>query len=270
MKITDLPLISSKDNSRLKRVRAVRDGRDSDALFVEGVRLAAELVRSPLKALTVFVSDDSLDKNRELINELTRHSAPGIHIVSSKVFDSIADTESSQGVIVIAERPDRQQLQLPATDIGLFVYLIKINNPSNLGAVVRTAEAAGAGGVITSPGSTDIYSPKALRASMGSAFRVPIFTDVSFVEAVEVARRSNVRVVAADVGSNQSYIEAGWRGRRMLVLGSEAHGLHSTELELVDETILIPMENEVESLNLAVSAGIIMFEAKRQRDEIKD
>ena len=266
MKITDLPTISSKDNSRLKRVRAVRDGRDSDAIFVEGVRLASELVRSPVKASAVFVSDESFEKNRELISDLATHSAPEIHSVSSKIFDSIADTESSQGIIVLAEKPDRIALQLRAADMGLFVYLNKINNPSNLGAVVRTAEAAGASGVLTSPGSTDAYSPKALRASMGSAFRVPIFSEVPLVEAVEVARNSNVRVIAADVSARQSYVEADWRGGRMLVLGSEAHGLDSTELELVDETILIPMENEVESLNLAVSAGIIMFEANRQRN----
>ena len=269
MKITDLTVITSKDNSRLRRARAVRDGREPGTLFVEGVRLAHELVRSALRPLAIFVLEELSEKHASLVADLARDSETEIHRVSPKIYDSITDTENTQGIVVLAEKPKRQNLKAAAAENSLFVYLNKINNPSNLGAVVRTAEAAGHICVITSPGSTDVYSPKALRASMGSVFRVPIFTDVPLAEAVEIARNNNVRVVAADVGANQSYVEADWRGARMLVLGSEAHGLDAKELSLMDEVVLIPMENGVESLNLAVSAGILLFDAKRQRAEAR-
>ncbi len=265
MKITDLPIITSKDNVRLKIARAVRDGRDRTAMFVEGKRLVAELLRSPLNAQSVYISEEALDRNGELINELIKNSSGEINIIASRLFDSITDTENSQGIVVLADRPKPRDLEAEVSVGGLFVYLKKINNPSNLGAVIRTAEAAGATGIITSHGSTDPYMPKALRASMGSAFRMRIFSNIDLTEAVRILKGSGVRSVAADINGARSYVEADWRGAKMLVLGSEADGLGAEELELVDETVVIPMENGVESLNLAVSAGIVLFEAKRQR-----
>lgn len=265
MKITDHPTITSKENVRLKLARTVRDGRDRSYIFVEGARLAKELLQSSIEPVFVFLSEDSQEKHRELLNELASSSAAEVLLVKARSFGSISDTENSQGIIVLANRPPERSFADSVDENGLFVYLNKVNNPSNLGAVLRTAEAAGASGVVTSPGSTDIYSPKALRASMGSAFRLPVFTSVGLREAIDVVHRLGIRTIAADVSGKESYTEADWRGGRMLVLGSEAHGLEADELTLVDQTILIPMENAVESLNLAVSAGIILFEAKRQR-----
>ena len=267
MNITDIPTITSKDNARLKFARAVRDGRERSAIFVEGTRLVSELQRSSLIPLSIFVSEDSREKNCQLIDSMTRGAIPDIQVVASKVFPSITDTETSQGLIVIADRPKLLDLQADVIEGGLFVYLSEVNNPSNLGAVLRTAEAAGVAGVVLSPGSTDAFSPKALRASMGSAFRLPIYTGVGLPEATDVVHSRGVRAIAADITGERSYVESDWRGGKMLVLGSEAHGLTTEELGQVDETILIPMENGVESLNLAVSAGIILFEAKRQRNQ---
>jgi RNA methyltransferase, TrmH family len=265
MKITDIPTISSKDNARLKFARAVRDGREQSAIFVEGARLVTELLRSSLNPISIFISEDAQEKNGELVDDVARASGAEIHLVVSKVFESIVDTDTSQGIIVIADRPKVRDLRTEVAKFGLLVYLSKINNPSNLGAVLRTAEAAGASGVIMSPGSTDAYSPKSLRASMGSAFRLPIFASIGLEDAIDIVHRRGIRTIAADVNGRLSYTEADWRGGSMLILGSEAHGLEEVELKLVDQTIVIPMENGVESLNLAVSAGIIMFEAKRQR-----
>ena len=267
MKITDLPRITSKDNSRLKRARAVRDGREREMIFVEGVRLVTELIRSPLAPVELFVSDEFCERNGELIQKLASDFAPEIHEVELKIFNSIVDTENSQGIVVLAARPQQSDFNLQAIEKGLFIYLNKINNPSNLGAVVRSSEAVGVQGVLTSPESTDIFSPKAIRASMGSAFRLPLYSDIPLEEAVNLVKEQGMRVVAADISAKKSYTEAIWSGPTMLVLGSEAHGLREAELALVDETVLIPMENGVESLNLAVSAGIILFEAKRQQTE---
>ena len=265
MKITDLPTITSKDNARLRLARSVRDGRDRSAIFVEGRRLISELLRSPLKLLSVFISEETHHKYEELVGELVKISAGEIFMVGSRIFESITDTENSQGIIVLADRPKPHDLVAEASHNGLFVYLKKVNNPSNLGAVIRTAEASGAAGLITSPGSSDAYSPKSLRASMGSAFRLPIFTNLGMADTIRILKGRQVRTVAADISGKRSYIETDWRGGRLLVLGSEADGLDVEELKLVDEIVVIPMENGVESLNLAVSAGIVLFEAKRQR-----
>jgi TrmH family RNA methyltransferase len=148
---------------------------------------------------------------------------------------------------------------------SIVVYLNKINNPSNLGAVMRTAEAAGATGIITSPGSVDAFSPKSLRASMGSAFRLPIVQNIPLIDAHHWAKENGMTCVAADISGGISYTAVDWNGPKLLVLGSEAHGLSDKDLNLIDEKIVIPMHAGVESLNLAVSAAVILFEAARQR-----
>jgi TrmH family RNA methyltransferase len=148
--------------------------------------------------------------------------------------------------------------------LPIAIYLSEISNPSNIGAIVRTAEAAGVAGVMVSPNSADAFSAKAVRASMGSVFRMPIAAGVSIGEATEWARTESLILTGAAAAGNHQYFDADWGRRRMLVLGSEAHGLDEGILAHVDETIHIPMADDVESLNLAVACGILFFEARRQ------
>lgn len=252
-------IITSRDNAKLKFVRSVRDGREAGHIFIEGVRLVREALRSKLLVKAAFVSTAFSSE----VMELLHGTRTEIVEVAEKAFASIADTENSQGIVVIAERPTAS---LDAIDVEpLIVLLQRVNNPSNLGAVVRTAEAAGATGLITTVGSADAFSPKALRASMGSAFRLPIVQGIGFVEAIGFARERGLITTAADVSGTASYADIDWKIPRLLVFGSEAHGLDESELAVIDEKIVIPMKNEVESLNLAVSSGIILFEARRQR-----
>lgn len=246
--------IESRDNSKLKLARGVRDGRESSLIFVEGTRLVEEALSSNVNCRFLLAStayDNRFDK------------LPELYRVEAAIFSSIADTENSQGIIAIAERPKHSLEHSPG---GLVVLLHRVNNPSNLGAVVRTSEAAGAVGLITTNGAADAFSPKALRASMGSAFRLPIVERIGFGDAIEWARSHGLVTIAADNAGFVNYTDIDWTVPRLVVFGSEAHGLGERELELIDEKIVIPMENEVESLNLAVSSGIVLFEAKRQRD----
>lgn len=182
--------------------------------------------------------------------------------VASRLFESIADTTTSQGVIALAAKPSSR---LENITLGLTVLLHRVNNPSNLGAIIRTAEAAGVAGLITTTGSADAFSPKSLRASMGSAFRLPIVEALDFEKAIAWAMKLGLVSTATDISGEKGYSDVDWNAPRLVVFGSEAHGLDERELAYIDEKILIPMENEVESLNLAVSSGIILFEAKRQR-----
>ena len=265
MKITDIPVITSKDNSKLKLARSVRDGRESDLIFVEGVRLVEELLRSPLKGRTVFASESAGDKLTHSLSEFSRSGAE-INVIASKIFDSITDTKNSQGIVVLADRPQPREYADAFASEGLLVFLHQAGNPSNLGAIIRTAEAAGARSVLISPGSADAFSPKSLRSSMGSAFRQSLCTGAGLEDAVRLAKANGYRTIAADIGASRPYTQCDLHRRTMLVFGSEAHGLDRDYLKLIDEKVFIPMENGVESLNLAVSAGILLFEAKRQRD----
>ena len=120
-------------------------------------------------------------------------------------------------------------------------------------------------GVIVSPKSADTFSAKAVRASMGAIFRIPVWENADIDQALDWAAMNEFIVTASDVSATTTYSEIDWKLPRLVIFGSEAHGLNSFELEKSKEKIVIPMENGVESLNLAVSAGIILFEAKRQR-----
>jgi len=252
----DEQLITSRDNGRLMAARRVRDGRDKFRIFIEGRRLAEEALRSGLKITECFLREGFDDAG--LAGNIT---APTFR-VPDKIFKTVADTDTPQGIILVAERPSMRPFTKSLLPMTLF--LNEINNPSNLGAILRTAEAAGVSHVVLSKGSTDPYAPKALRASMGSAFRISIEEGESLLEAAAVTRERGGVVTGADIHGTISYLDADWAKARMLVLGSEAHGLSNEERELLDETVRIPMASDVESLNLAVSAGIILFEARRQ------
>lgn len=242
--------------------RRVRDGKDDEHIFIEGKRLAAEALRSPIEIVECFVDEDFSDG--KLVESIASRGSL-VAGVSDKLYRSIADTESPQGIVLIAKRPSASTtFDLASSAVPVSLYLVEINNPSNLGAVLRTAEAAGVANVLISRNSADPYSPKALRASMGSAFRLNIATDVSIEQAISAARENGMATIGADVDAPTNYVDLDWTKARMLVVGSEAHGLSEKDKNSLDELVTIPMANGVESLNLAVSVGVILFEAKRQ------
>jgi len=249
-------LITSRDNGRLMAARRVRDGRDKFRIFIEGRRLAEEAVRSGLKITECFLSEEFDDAG--LVASI---DAPTFRM-PAKVFKTVTDTETPQGIILVAERP--AEVRDLVAEFPITIFLSEVNNPSNLGAILRTAEAAGVGNIILSKGSTDPYSPKALRASMGSAFRLGILEGATIDDAIAVAHRQGSVASGATLDGAASYVDIDWSRPRLLVFGSEAHGLTDEERSHLDETISIPMASEVDSLNLAVSAGIILFEARRQ------
>lgn len=257
--------ITSKDNQRLKHARLVRDGKAENEIFIEGKRLAAEALRSDLNIKCCFVStglspEESIerqlaDKNIEIVS------------VADKIFNSIADTKNPQGIIMIAQKPEigKEQIEARSEATSLVVLLHEANNPANIGSILRTSEAGGVAGVILTNGSADPFSARSIRASMGAAFRLPIWYGAEFSEALDWAHGKGMITTAADINAKTNYSDIDWNRPRLLVFGSEAHGLSGEELELIGEHITIAMKNETESLNLSVSAGILIFESLRQR-----
>ncbi|HEY2867021.1 MAG TPA: RNA methyltransferase [Pyrinomonadaceae bacterium] len=263
--------IESRDNLRLKHVRRVRDGREPGQIYIEGVRLAEEAVRSGLGIVDGFyvTGFDDAERERELLMSLSRR-CDDLFELPGRLFSSIADTKTAQGIILLCDRPasDResfeQRINFGGQNLPLVVMLNEVNNPSNLGAVVRTAEAAGAAGLIVSKNSADAFSAKALRSAMGAAFRLPIWEDADVNAALEWARSEGFRTIAASGGGETDYLALDWKRPSLLILGSEAHGLSQELTTRADTTVRIAMTESVESLNLAVSAGVILFEARRQ------
>lgn len=262
--------ITSRDNQRFKNARKVRDAKVKDLIFVEGLRLCEEVLRSNLK-IDEFFFTESFTENERGEEFFAKVSAENIAVsqVSEKVFNSLADTKTSQGVVFICQKPETSRRLIEASweknkqEFPLIVLLHQINNPTNLGAILRSCEAVGVAGVILTNNSADAFSPKALRGAMGASFRLPIWENATFFEVVQWAKENNLVSVCADINAEKSYLEIDWKKPRLLIFGSEAHGLSAEERAEIDESLVIPMENGVESLNLAVSCGVILFEAKR-------
>ena len=264
--MTEAFRISSRDNQHLKFARRVRDGRENDYIFIEGRRLCEEAVKSNLNVESVFCSDEFLDSGHTE-TFFAKHVEQKF-LLSEQLLKSIADTNNPQGIVILAQRPKQplfESLLSEATSpLPIWIFLERINNPSNLGAIMRTAEAAGVRGVIVSEGSADPFSPKSLRASMGSAFRLPVVTRSELSQVNKLAAKYGITAAAVDPAGKDIYTDADFTKPKLLVFGSEADGLPEALVDVLENSLRISIEPSVESLNLAVACGVVLFEARRQ------
>lgn len=266
-------MITSRDNSLLRSARSARDGKTQDFIFVEGLRLCEEALRSGLAIESVIVSDELATKEKavRLVERLTAASKR-IAFVSEKLLESISYTKTPQGIVLLAQRPatTEQHFAAKQKEPSLVVIMHRINNPVNVGAILRTAEAAGATGAIATQNTADPFSAKALRGAMGSAFRLPVWFAPTFPEAVGWCSHHGIQTICADVHASTSYDEVLWTQPSALILGAESSGLTREEVEAASASVRIPMHEPAESLNVAVAAGVLLYEAAKQRQADAD
>jgi TrmH family RNA methyltransferase len=261
-------VITSRDNSLLRHVRAVRDGRVEDQIFVEGVRLCEEALSSGLRIHAVVFSEEIARKKEPaaLIKKLSA-VCDRLVCVNEKLLAYVSHTKTAQGILLLASRPETSEELFAAKQVkpSPIVVMHRITNPVNLGAILRTAEATGATGAIATEKSTDPFSPKALRGAMGAAFRLPIWYKPTYKQVLDWCSQQGIKTICADLNSQKNYTEFDWTGPCALILGPEASGLSPAEIAAADEAVKIPMREPVESLNVAVAAGVLLYEAARQR-----
>ena len=260
--------ITSRDNSLLRHARAVRDGKNPESIFVEGTRLCEEALTSGLPIEAVIFSEELARKEKpaSLIERFEKVPTK-LAEVSEKLLASISYTKTPQGIVVLATHPRSDQKSFKAKQPAspFLVIMHGVNNPVNVGAILRTAEAAGATGAITTAYTADPFSPKSLRGAMGSAFRLPIWTGGSYDEVIAWCGKRGIRTLCADAEASKTHAEVNWRGPCALIVGPESTGLSSGEIALANEAVRIPMHGSVESLNVAVATGILLYEAARQQ-----
>jgi TrmH family RNA methyltransferase len=263
--------ITSKDNSLLREARNVRDGKIAEMIFVEGLRLCEEAVNSRLPIHALIFSEELAKKPKpaELIERFAAASER-VASVSEKLLASISYSKTPQGIVMLASRPAMTEEHFASQQSGtpLIVVMHRITNPVNVGAILRTAEATGVTGAIATENATDPFSPKALRGAMGAAFRLPIWFRPSYEEVIDWCAQHGVRTVCADLDAPTIYTEMDWTIPRALILGPETSGLTPAEIEAAAEATRIPMRAPVESLNVSVAAGVLLYEAARQRDHL--
>lgn len=254
-------LITSSSNERIKHARRVREGRERDFIFVEGERLVTECLSSALKLHACF----TLAELSPLQLRMLERVACPVFQLSASLLESLSNTKSSQGIIVIAERPSPPVAQLFAAKSSLLLGFDRIQDPGNLGTLVRTAEAAGVSGIFSFAGSADAFSPKTLRSSMGSAFRLPLLPEVSGLGTIKACRSRGLTVIAATGDAEVMHYDYDWRQPSLLILGNEGSGIDAEIMAACDVRVSIPLQTPVESLNVAAAGAALLFEAVRQR-----
>lgn len=256
-------LITSPANERLKYARRVRDGREESFIFIEGERLIEECLQSNLAVEACFHSPELSPRAETILTELTERSCPSF-ATADAVMATISDTVNTQGLIVIAKRPAATLNQVLSSGSPI-VCLDSVQDPGNFGTILRTAEAAGAKGVISLKGSVDAFAPKTLRSAMGSAFRLPIATDVSIEDFQAKTSASGLKTVATTADGETVYSNFNWQQPTVIIFGNEANGVSRDLLEQCDARISVPLCAPVESLNVAAAAAVVLFEAARQK-----
>ena len=255
-------MITSASNGRMKDIvnliQKAKARREKKSFIIEGTRLFSETPAELIEE--IYVSDVFLEKeeNKELL------SGHKYEIVKEDVFRKISDTKTPQGILAVVKQPEYNMEQMLERK-PLIVILEDIQDPGNLGTIMRTAEGAGVTGVIMSRETVDIYNPKTIRSTMGSIFRVPFLYVENIHEAIQELKGQNISVYAAHLKGKKLYDEFPYQNGTAFLIGNEGNGLKKETADLADEYMLIPMEGKLESLNAAVATALLIYEASRQR-----
>lgn len=261
-------LVRSRSHPLVKRVRALKAGREmgDDVILLEGWRLIEEALASGIVIVEVALAPRVERARTDEVTERLLASGANVRRVSDDVMDVLAETQASQGILAIARRPAFDEDRI-FRGTPLIVVGVGIQNPGNVGALLRTAEAAGATGAYLTTESADPLSWKALRGSMGSAFRLPHVTGARVEEVLARLSARGVPAVAtaASADDGAAYDAMDFTGPVAFLFGNEGAGLPPDVAGLASRRVAIPMAPPVESLNVAVAAGIVLYEAARQR-----
>ena len=260
--------ITSRQNALVKLARQAREGKHRDLIFAEGLRLCEEVARAGLDVKALLYTEDFVREPRaaDIVQALSAKAGKSA-AVSREVVEHLSDTKTPQGVVVLASRPvtDMRPFESALQDVALVVVLHRVNNPSNAGAMLRVAEAAGATGVVATRQTVDLFSPRALRGAMGSTFRLPLWTGPRFDEALAWCQAHGIQTLSTSLDASRAHTEVDWTRPSAVLFGSEADGLEGSEARAADVSIRIPMRAPVESLNVATALAVVLYEAAGQR-----
>lgn len=242
-----------------------RHREETGLMLIEGLKELGLAVKRGLELKRLFYCEELFRRSeeRDILNQAKRQRAELVP-VNRHVFEKLAYREESFGLVAIARQPNLTLKDIPLGELPLLVVVESVEKPGNLGAILRSADAAGVDGVIVCGRSTDIYNPNAVRASLGTIFTVPVVkAEVS--EIISWLKERGIKTVATTPHTEVEYFDADLKGPCAIVMGSEHEGLSDAWLKEADVKVRIPMKGEADSLNLSVSTALLLYEAVRQR-----
>lgn len=269
--------ITSFQNPKIKRLVALQqkssERRKAGVFVVEGQRELMHSISAGLEIDTIYYCpeimnagdrDDLHRSNADVDAQSLLDKAPAAIEVSHAVYEKIAYRGGTEGIMAVVKTPTHSLASLPTNGVPLFVVLEKVEKPGNLGAILRSADAAGATGVIVCDPLTDLYNPNLIRSSIGAIFTVPVATSTS-EECIAWLKAQGITILTAQLQDSHLYYDTNMRRPTAIVMGTEATGLTPQWRQAADAHIRIPMLGRLDSLNVSVSAAILLYEAVRQR-----
>lgn len=259
-----MQVITSKDNEIIKNIKKLKEKKyrdQSNEYIIEGIKLVQEAIEEKAKIDKIVVCEDcendgSIEKS--LLYELAKYDCI---YVTKKVFDSITDVTNPQGILAIIERKNVKDINY-SDDI--IVVLDGIQDPGNLGTILRTVDSANLKQIILSQKTADPYNPKVVRSTMGAIFRLNIIQSEDIISTLKEIKKNKYKITSTSLEESKSVYEIDYN-KKVIVIGNEANGVSKEVLEMSDEKIRIPMLGKTESLNAAVATGIVVYEYVRRK-----
>ena len=246
-----------KELLQLQKKSKVRNERN--IFLVEGIKMFLEAPRNRIEK--VFISETLFNRKKQELNL----DGLKVEILSDKVFSHVSDTKTPQGILCIMRQKKTKLEEIFAQKPEHLMSLDNLQDPGNLGTIVRTAEGAGVSGIILSKDCVDIYNPKTIRSTMGSIYRMPFLYVEDLENTIEEVKKQDIKVYAAHLQGKNNYDEENYKTGCAFLIGNEGNGLRDEIAEKADIWVKIKMHGEVESLNAAIASSILMFEVCRQR-----
>ncbi len=256
-------MITSTGNAQVKELlqlqKKSKARNERNVFIVEGIKMFSEAPRNRIEK--VFISETLFNRKKQELNL----DGLKVEILSDKVFSHVSDTKTPQGILCIVRQKKTKLEGIFAQNPAHLMILDNLQDPGNLGTIVRTAEGAGVSGIILSKDCVDIYNPKTIRSTMGSIYRMPFLYVEDLENTIDEVKKQDIKVYAAHLQGKNNYDEENYKTGCAFLIGNEGNGLRDEIAEKADIWVKIQMQGQVESLNAAIASSILMFEVCRQR-----
>ena len=254
--------IESKDNNLFKNTKKLKERKNrnkSSKYIIEGFRLVQEAFKAKVDVDYLIVTKDGSEKIDQYLEKCITENMK-IYEISDNLFKELISTENPQGILAVIN----MNMMPIRADGSFYVLCDKLQDPGNLGTIIRTAHAAGVQGIILTKGTVDIYNEKTIRSTMGSMFYIPIHYDDDNLSFVKSLKGEGFNLVVTSLDTDKDFFQEDLRGKVILTVGNEGNGVSEEVFALADTKVKIPMPGNAESLNVAIATSVIMYEKVRQ------
>lgn len=257
-------VITSKDNEFVKHVKKLKEKKyreEYGEFIVEGIKMIDEAIKEDAKIKQIVVCEDCKNSGgipKDLLYEIAKYYCI---YVTEKVFTQMTDVSNPQGILAIIDKSENKETQIDFK-ADLFLVLDDIQDPGNMGTILRSADSIGLKQILVSKGSSDVYNPKVVRSTMGAIYRVKVIECEDLIKTIKELKKHKINIYATDLKTDKSIYSVNYK-KTAIVIGNEANGVSEGILNIADQRIKIPMLGKTESLNAAVATSIILYEAVR-------